>query len=259
MEFKYLRINVENGIAILTLSRPEALNALNKGMLQELNGAIHMLEVNQDVDILVITGEGKSFVAGADISEMAEYSPKEAREYGFLGQNVFRKLEKLSKPTIAAINGYALGGGCELALACDLRIASNKAKFGQPEVSLGITPGFSGTQRLPKIVGLAKAKELIFTGKIITADESFGIGLVDKVVSNEELMSEVLELANSILINGQLAVRSAKKAIDEGYNESIDIGNKYELNYFSKCFETFDQKEGMKAFSEKRKPEFKSK
>jgi enoyl-CoA hydratase len=207
---------------------------------------------------LVITGEGKSFVAGADISEMAHLSEAEGLAFGQLGAAVFKKIEDLPFPVIAAVNGFALGGGCELAMACDIRIASAKAKFGQPEVGLGIIPGFSGTYRLPKLVGQGMAKELIYTGKVIAADEALRIGLVGSVVEPEELEGAVDALLAAILKNAPIAVRYAKACINGNYDLPADESIALENHYFAKCFTTEDQKEGMAAFLEKRKATFKN-
>ncbi|KRQ87892.1 putative enoyl-CoA hydratase echA8 [Caloramator mitchellensis] len=251
----------EENIAVLTISRPKALNALNTKVLKELDGAIDEIENDNEIYALVITGDGeKAFVAGADIAEMKDMNPKEARNFSILGNKVFRRIESLRIPTIAAVNGYALGGGCELAMACDIRIASETAKFGQPEVGLGITPGFGGTQRLSRIVGKSKAKELIFTGDVIDANEALRIGLVNKVVKKEELIDEAKKLANKISQNAPIAVGLAKAAIDRGYQADIDTAIMYEAEVFSQCFATEDQKDGMTAFTEKRKVEkFKNK
>lgn len=256
--FKNMKLSVENGIALLTMDRPQALNALNSHTLKELNMAIDEFENNDDIRVVIITGAGKSFVAGADISEMKELNAAEGRKFGLLGNKIFRRLELLEKPVIAAINGFALGGGCELSMACDIRIASEKAKFGQPEVSLGITPGFGGTQRLSRLVGLGKAKELIFTGDMIRADEALRIGLVNKVVAPEELMNEALNMANKIAQNAPIAVAYSKVAINRGAEVDVDTGLMYEGEVFGACFSTEDQKEGMGAFLEKREKSFKN-
>lgn len=209
--------------------------------------------------MLIITGEGKAFVAGADIREMQDKNLSESKKFAELGHEVFRKIELLEKPVIAAVNGYALGGGCELAMSCDIRIAGEKAKFGQPEVGLGITPGFGGTQRLARLVGTAKAKEIIFTTNMINSEEAEKIGLVNKVVPQDELMSETEEMAKKIAAQGQIAVRYSKNAINRGIETDIETGMDIERNLFSLCFTTEDQKEGMKAFTEKRKAEYKNK
>jgi len=246
----------EGNIGVLTISRPCALNALDFKTLVELDKVLDELEGDESLYVLIITGDGeKSFVAGADISQMKDMNPIQARNFSILGNKVFKKIENLRIPTIAAVNGYALGGGCELALACDIRIACEGAKFGQPEVGLGITPGFGGTQRLTRIVGLAKAKELIFTGEIIDANEALRIGLVNKIVKKEELMEAALKLARKIASNAPIAVMLAKSSINKGYQMDIDTAVMYETEVFSQCFSTEDQKDAMIAFLEKRKVE----
>jgi enoyl-CoA hydratase len=251
---------VKGHIAVLTINRPEALNALNTNVLDELLQAVTQAEADSSVYVLVITGAGKAFVAGADISQMRDLSAVEAKAFGEFGNSVFYKIETISKPVIAAVNGYALGGGCELAMACDIRIAGTKAKFGQPEVGLGITPGFGGTQRLPRIVGASKAKELILTAETIGAEEALRIGLVSKVVADEELMDTALAKANKIAGNAQIAVRQSKDAINKGMQSDIATGLSYEAQAFAVCFSTEDQKDAMTAFVNKSKvTEFKNK
>ncbi|MEG0794916.1 MAG: short-chain-enoyl-CoA hydratase [Odoribacter sp.] len=257
MDYKKLIIEKQENICIVKINHPEALNALNIQILTELGQAFDEIEADKDTDVVVLTGEGRSFVAGADIAEMSVMKADEGKHFGQLGAAVFRKIELLSKPVIAAINGFALGGGCELAMACDIRIASVKAKFGQPEVGLGIVPGFSGTQRLPRIVGLGKAKELIYTATVIPAEEAYRIGLVNKVVEPEELMTEAIAMAKVIASKAQLAVRYAKEAINRGVETDIETGIAIETNLFGLCFATTDQKEGMEAFLWKKKAEFK--
>ncbi|MEG2276352.1 MAG: short-chain-enoyl-CoA hydratase [Odoribacter sp.] len=257
MDYKKLIIEKQENICIVKINHPEALNALNIQILTELGQAFDEIEADKDTDVVVLTGEGRSFVAGADIAEMSVMKADEGKHFGQLGAAVFRKIELLSKPVIAAINGFALGGGCELAMACDIRIASVKAKFGQPEVGLGIIPGFSGTQRLPRIVGLGKAKELIYTATVIPAEEAYRIGLVNKVVEPEELMTEAIAMAKVIASKAQLAVRYAKEAINRGVETDIETGIAIETNLFGLCFATTDQKEGMEAFLWKKKAEFK--
>jgi len=259
MEFKSLILKKENKVCVLSINRPNALNALNTETLQELNAAIDLIERDEEVYVVLITGEGKAFVAGADILEMKEKNAEESRKFAKLGLETFRKIELLEKPVIAAVNGFALGGGCELAMSCDIRIAGEKAKFGQPEVGLGITPGFAGTQRLPRLVGPAKAKELIFTADMINAVEAEKIGLVNKVVPQEELMSEAMKLASKIASKGQIAVKYAKSAINRGIETDIETGMEIERDLFGLCFATEDQKEGMTAFIQKRAAEFKNK
>lgn len=249
----------EGNIGILSINRPDALNALNMVVLEELNQAIDMVNNDEDVHVLILTGEGRAFVAGADIAEMKNMNPMEARAFAEKGISVFRKIELMEKPVIAAINGFALGGGCELSMCCDIRIASEKAKFGQPEVGLGITPGFAGTQRLSRLVGVGRAKELIFTCDIIGAEEAYRIGLVNKVVAPEELINTAIEMANKIISKGQIAVRYSKTAINRGIETDLDTGMAIEKDLFGLCFSTEDQKEGMGAFLEKRTPNYKLK
>ncbi|WP_068555282.1 short-chain-enoyl-CoA hydratase [Thermotalea metallivorans] len=259
MKRKFVKLSKEGRVAVITMNRPEALNALNTETLKELDAAVDQLATDSEVDVIILTGEGKAFVAGADIAEMKGLSAEEGRRFGILGQQIFRKLELMEKPVIAAVNGFALGGGCELAMSCDIRIASEKAKFGQPEVGLGITPGFSGTQRLARLIGISKAKEWIFTGDMVDAGEAERWGLVNKVVSHEQLMEEAIGLASKIASKAQLAVRYAKIAINRGMETDIDTGIQIEADLFGLCFATQDQKEGMAAFLEKRKPNFQSK
>ena len=244
-------------IATITINRPDALNALNLEVLEELDQLITQAQDDQDAYVIIITGAGRAFVAGADISQMKDLEPNDAKHFGEYGNSVFSKIEETSKPFIAAVNGYALGGGCELAMACDIRIAGTKAKFGQPEVGLGITPGFGGTQRLPRIVGLAKAKELIFTAQTIGAEEALRIGLVNQVVPDEELMAAALEMAKKIAGNAQIAIRQSKLAITRGIQCDVRTGVALEAQAFALCFSSQDQKNAMTAFVNKEKiPEF---
>lgn len=259
MDFNDVLFKKDRNIGIISINRPNALNALNSNVLGELDNTVDMVIDDDDVHILIITGEGRAFVAGADISEMKDMNMFAARKFAEKGSKLFRKIELMEKPVIAAVNGFALGGGCELAMCCDLRIASTKAKFGQPEVGLGIIPGFAGTQRLSRIIGLGKAKELIFTTEMIDAEEAYRIGLVNKIVPGEELMDEAIAMANKIVSNGQIAVRFAKVAINRGIETDIETGMDIEKNLFGLCFATEDQKEGMEAFLEKRKPNYKLK
>lgn len=247
-------MEISEAICTLTINRPEALNALNRSVLAEMDAALD--SVPEGAGALIITGAGKAFVAGADIPEMAAMAPKEAEEFSRLGQGVFSKLASMNMPVVAAVNGYALGGGCELALACDIRIASEKAKFGQPEVGLGIIPGFGGTQRMVRAAGEAKAKELIFTGAVIDASEALRIGLVNKVVPPEKLIEESRALVKAIMEKGPAAIRLAKSAIDGGAGLPLEKGLELEARLFGECFATSNQKEGMRAFAEKRKPAF---
>lgn len=245
-------------LAIVTFNRPNALNALNSQTLIELKRVIQKIEEDPSVTVVIFTGSGKAFIAGADIKEMSDLSAEEGRRFATLGQGVFSSIEKLEKVTIAAINGFALGGGLELAMSCDLRYASEKAKLGQPEVSLGITPGFAGTQRLPKLVGISKAKELIFTGRMIDAATAEKIGLVNGITSGD-VLEVAIEISDAISAQAPLAIKYAKKAIDMSVNVSIAEGNEIEASYFGLCFATEDQKHGMKAFLNKEKAEFKNK
>lgn len=260
MELKNVILEKEGNLAIVTINRPKALNALNSETLADLDLVITDLENDSNIYCVILTGSGeKAFVAGADIAEMKDLNEEQGREFGILGNKVFRRLEILDKPVIAAISGFALGGGCELAMSCDIRIASEKAKFGQPEAGLGITPGFGGTQRLPRIVGLGKAKELIYTGAIIKADEALRIGLVNKVVTLETLIEEAKAMANSIIANAPIAVKLCKDAINRGMQVDMDSAIAIEAEDFGKCFITEDQVEGMSAFIERRAKTFQNK
>ena len=256
---KTVKLEKKDKIAILTISRPEALNALNAQVIGDLEEAVAMIEKDSDAAALIITGEGRSFVAGADIGEQAVLDLEGGRDWGRRGSALMRRIELLQIPTIAAVNGFALGGGCELALACDIIIAGKKAKFGQPEVGLGITPGFSGTQSLPRRVGIGKAKELIFTGAMINADEALNIGLANKVTEQEDLMAEAEAMAQAITKNAPLAVKYSKAAIARGMEVDIDAGIAIENELFAMCFASRDQKEGMQAFLEKRPASFENK
>ena len=251
----YIQVTSEAHVAVLTIDRPKALNALNSEVLAELECAIDALDLS-DIRALIITGSGeRSFVAGADIGEMSTLSKAEGEAFGKKGNDIFRKIETLPIPVIAAVNGFALGGGNELAMSCDIRYCSDNAVFGQPEVGLGITPGFGGTQRLVRIVGTGKAKEMVFTGQNIKADEAYRIGLVNGVYPREELMPAVMKLAQKIASNAPIAVRNSKRAVTDGFLSDLDHAIAIEEQYFSECFETEDQREGMKAFLEKRKVE----
>ncbi|MDF2883060.1 MAG: crt [Clostridiaceae bacterium] len=257
MEFNNVILEKCGKTAVVKINRPKALNALNTETLKELDIVITELEHDKNIFAVILTGEGeKAFVAGADITEMKGLSTIEGRNFGILGNKVFRRLENLDKPVIAAVNGFALGGGCELAMSCDIRIASTKAKFGQPEVGLGITPGFGGTQRLARLVGLGAAKELIYTAKVIKADEAYRIGLVNKVVEPEKLLDEAKELADTITAQAPVAVKLCKSAINRGIQCDIDTALAYESEVFGECFSTEDQKEGMNAFVERREKSF---
>lgn len=240
-------------VGIITMNRPETLNALSSDMLHELSNALDEAEKNEDIFVLIIIGAGRAFVAGADISEMTTMNVAQAKALADMGNNIYLRLENMGKPTIAAINGFALGGGCELALSCDIRIASEKAKFGQPEVGLGIIPGFGGTQRMARIVGTGIALELILTGKTIDANYAMNIGLVNHMVPHDKLMDTALDLADTISSQAQLAVRSSKQAVRRGIQCDMDTAATYEALAFAVCFDTEDQKDAMWAFVEKRK------
>ncbi|NLJ57839.1 MAG: enoyl-CoA hydratase/isomerase family protein [Tissierellia bacterium] len=257
MEFKNLLLETKDDICTIKINNPKSLNALNEEVLKDLDAAFDQVAADDDASIIVLTGEGKAFVAGADIAFMKELSVEDAKKFSAMGAKIFRKIETLDKIVIAAVNGFALGGGCELAMACDIRIASEKAKFGQPEVGLGITPGFSGTQRLPRLIGLGRAKELILTGSHIDAQEAYRIGLVNKVTDKESLMEETYAMAKKIISNSKSATRYAKEAMNVGIETDIETGIGVEVNLFGLCFAHQDQKEGMGAFIEKRRPNFK--
>lgn len=256
-EYNNLLYETSEKICVVTINRPKALNALNAETIYELGRLFEELGKDNAVKAVILTGSGdKSFVAGADITEMQKMTAIEGRNWGKTAQAVFSKIENLPKLVIAAVNGYALGGGCEIAMACDIRIASEKAKFAQPEVSLGIPPGFGGTQRLPRLVGKGRAKEMLFTGDMIDAAEAYRIGLVNKVTTPEELLPKATEMALKILSRAPLAVQVCKDAVNTGLNVDLESGIAYEAEVFGLCFATQDQKEGMSAFMEKRKAVF---
>ena len=256
MSYQFLTLAVENRIATLTVNRPDKLNALNDATIAELGKAIDEVRTRDDVAGLVVTGAGRAFVAGADISELSSQTPTIAKARARGGQEIFRRFETSPKPVIAAVNGFALGGGCELALACHIRIASNKAKFGQPEVKLGTCPGYGGTQRLARLIGKGRAIQLITTAEIIDAEEAWRIGLVNKVVAPDELMNATMEMMGTILANGPLAVALCIEAIDRGLEMSLEEGLVLEANHFGLLAATEDMTEGMNAFLEKRAPVF---
>lgn len=249
----FVKYEQDEMIGIITINRSEALNALNSSVLDEIGDCFDNIDINA-IRAVVLTGEGiKSFVAGADIGEMSKLSKTEGEAFGKKGNDIFRKIETFPIPVIAAINGYALGGGCELAMSCDIRICSDNAVFGQPETGLGITPGFGGTQRLARLVGPGMAKQLIYTARNIKADEAFRIGLVNAIYSPEELMPAAKKMAATIAQNAPIAVRACKKAINDGLDAKMDDAIVIEEKLFGSCFETHDQIEGMNAFLEKRK------
>jgi enoyl-CoA hydratase len=253
-----LLFELSNGIARITVNRPDKLNALNVTVISELDDAVTRIETDAAVRGVILTGAGqKAFVAGADISELAGQSPIEGKLRSMVGQQVFRRLERCGKPVIAAINGFALGGGCELAMACHIRIAAEHAKFGQPEVKLGIGPGYGGTVRLPRLVGKGRALELLLTGEMIDAAEAYRLGLVNRVVPADKLLSEAESMLQTILGNGPLAIRACLEAVDAGLETSLDQALLLEANHFGLLTATEDMREGTKAFLEKRKPAFK--
>ncbi|HAL11606.1 MAG TPA: enoyl-CoA hydratase [Ruminococcaceae bacterium] len=252
---EFINYEVEGQIGIITINRPKALNALNSTVLDELDKTLDAVDL-EAVRCLILTGAGeKSFVAGADIGEMSTLTQSEGEAFGKKGNDVFRKLETFPLPVIAAVNGFALGGGCEISMSCDIRICSENAVFGQPEVGLGITPGFGGTQRLARIVGTGKAKEMIYGARNIKAEEAYRIGLVNNVYPLDELMPAAKKLAATIARNAPIAVRACKRAINEGLQVDMDQAIVIEEKLFGSCFESHDQKEGMAAFLEKRKVE----
>ena len=252
-----VEVTREGAVAVVTVSRPEALNALNTQTNEELLAVVRELSADGSVRAVVLTGAGdKSFVAGADIAEMKDFSAEQGRVFGALGQAVMSGIEAAPQPWIAAVNGFALGGGCELALACDIRIAAENAKFGQPEINLGITPGFGGTQRLPRAVGDGWAKYLVLSGRHVRADEALRIGLVQVVVAKSELMTQAMKLAEELAGKSPLAMRYCKAAVLAASNSDITTGQGIERDLFALAFASEDQSEGMSAFLEKRTPEF---
>lgn len=259
MDYNTIKYEVNEHIAKITMNRPKALNALNSEVLDELDKCLDEIKANNDLRVLIITGEGRSFIAGADIKEMSDLGGLEAKAFGNKGLSVFRKIETLPIPVIAAVNGFALGGGCELAMSCDIRIASNKALFGQPEVGLGLIPGFGGTQRLQRLVGQGWAKYLIYSAENIKADKALEIGLVQDVVEVEELEERVNTLAEAIASKAPIAVKLAKEAINQGAQVDIDQAMRIEENAFGLVFTTEDKNIGTQAFINKEKAEFQNK
>ena len=257
--YEALKYEVKDGIAYITVCRPEALNALNSKVIAELYDAFAEFDADADARVAILTGDGRSFVAGADIGEMAGFNTLEAREFAKAGHRTMNFIENVSKPVIAAVNGFALGGGCELSMACDIRIASSKAKFGQPEVGLGLIPGFGGTQRLSRLVGKGMAKYLIYTAEVIGAEEAGRIGLVEKVVEPDELMPTCEAVAKTIMSKAPIAVGVAKHAINNGFDMDMKSASELEVSEFGISFSSEDLKEGTSAFLEKRAPEFKNK
>ncbi len=253
MNYEILKLEVNNNIAIVTISRPNAMNALNTRFFMEMDQMILDVSENKDIRVMIITGEGKAFVAGADISEMVDMNSEEGSNFSRVGQNTFSSLEKMEIPVIAAINGFALGGGCELAMGCDFRIASTLAKFGQPEVNLGLIPGYAATQRLPRLVGLSNALYLLCTADMINAEDALRMGLVQKVVEPDQLLTEAIAMATKIASKGPLAVRKIKKVTRAGMHTDFISGSELESKEFGSLFGN-EGAEGMRAFLEKRKP-----
>lgn len=256
--YETIKYEVKDAIAYITVNRPKAMNALNSQVLDELYDAFNAAEGDESVRAIVLTGEGKAFVAGADIAEMSKMNPVEAREFGKKGHKLMNYIDNTETPVVCAINGFALGGGCELAMACDIRIASENAKFGQPEVGLGLIPGFGGNLRLPRLVGKGMAKYLILSGDMIDAQEAYRIGLVQKVVAADALEEEANKVAGKIASQAPIAVRFANDVINNGYDMDMKSASAYEVNTFGIPFASEDMKEGTTAFLEKRKPEWKN-
>ena len=251
----FVDYTAEGHVGIITINRPKALNALNEDVLKDIEAAFDAVDLSE-IRAIIVTGAGeKSFVAGADIAAMSTMTKEQGEAFGKFGNDIFRKIETFPVPVIAAVNGFALGGGNELAMSCDIRICSDNALFGQPEVGLGITPGFGGTQRLARLIGVGKAKEMVYGARNIKADEAYRLGLVKAVYTQEELMPAAMKLASGIAKNAPIAVRNSKKAMNEGLQVDMDQAIVIEEKAFGDCFETEDQKEGMTAFLEKRKVE----
>lgn len=258
MTYANIIYQAEAGIVTITFNRPKALNALNTALLEELSHALDQIAADENLRVLVLTGAGeKAFVAGADITELATFNSLRAKNFAQNGHQILQKLQELPIAVIAAVNGFALGGGTEIAVACDFIYASENAKFGQPEINLGLIPGFGGTQRLPRLIGKNMAKELIFTGKMISATEAQQTGLVNKVVPPETLMDEVMKTAREIASKGKVSLRAAKQAINRGMDVDLSTACDIEIDAFSLCYASPDAKEGTRAFVEKRKPDFK--
>jgi len=258
MTYENIETEIKNLIGYIYINRPKALNALDVKTVEELECAFYTMKDDKNVRVIILTGRGdKAFVAGADITQFNSYNTVQAKEFAEAGQKVFDMIENLGKPVIAAINGFALGGGCELAMACTLRIASEKAKLGQPEINLGLIPGYGGTQRLSRLVGKTKAMELILTGDFIDAQEALAIGLVNKVVPQEDLLPEVEKLAGKIATKSPVILKLALESVNRGLNTALREGCEIEASLFGSCFSTKDKTEGVNAFLEKRKPDFK--
>ena len=259
MSYVNILVQKKENIGIIKINRPNHLNALNKDTILELTKAVEELEKDKNIKVIILTGEGKAFIAGADIKQMRDMNPSEAKKFAEMGHKLLMNIEKSRLPFIAAINGYALGGGCEVMMACDITIASTGAKIGQPEINLGIHPGFGGTQRLPRLVGRMKAKQLLLTGDNIDANEAQRVGLINMVVKDDKLMEEAEKIAGKIASKSTVQTDFIKKLVNKGMEVDLKKACELEISYFSKSFETEDQKEGMNAFLEKRKPIFKGK
>lgn len=257
MAYENIIFEIEGNVAVIKFNRPKAMNSINRDVMTEFDDALDKIEADISIKVLVLTGEGKAFVAGADIAHMVDLSPLEMRKFSQDGQDLFFRIENLPIPVIASVNGFALGGGCEVAMASDFIYASEKAKFGQPEIGLGIIPGFGGTQRLSRLVGKAMAKELCMTGGMISAEEAKGIGLVNKVFAPEKLWEATMETAKVLASKGKVSMMAVKRCIDRGCDLDLHSGCYMEADNFGYCVATPDGKEGMSAFIEKRKPEFK--
>jgi len=258
MAYKNIIFKQEKGIATITFNRPEVLNALNEASLQEFSNALDAVASDEDIRVLVLTGAGeKSFVAGADITEFLRFNVLKAKIFAETGHGLINRLQELPIPVIAAVNGFALGGGCEIVIGCDFIYAAENAMFGLPEINLGIIPGFGGTQRLPRLIGKNMAKEMIFTGKMISAAEAHAVGWVNTVCPQDELMAEVMKTATIIASKGKASLRAAKQAINNGMDVDLKTGCRIEIDAFAVCLASPDAKEGTKAFLEKRPPDFK--
>ncbi|MEJ2038271.1 MAG: enoyl-CoA hydratase-related protein [Desulfosarcinaceae bacterium] len=258
MPYENILVETGEGIMTITFNRPKALNALSAALLAELSDVLDKVADDEEIRVLVLTGAGeKAFIAGADIRELSQCDALQAKRFAQTGQAVIGKLQKLAIPTIAAVNGFALGGGSEMALACDFIYAADTATFGLPEITLGLIPGFGGTQRLPRLIGANVAKELIFTGRMVKADEARALGLVNRICENGSLLAEVTKTARAMAVKGKVALRAAKEAVNSGLNVDLETGLKIERDAFALCMASPDAKEGTQAFLEKRKPEFK--
>ncbi|CAN2039876.1 Crotonyl-CoA hydratase [Candidatus Magnetomoraceae bacterium gMMP-15] len=260
MSYESIIFKVDEGIATITFNRPKALNALNHQVWMEFSAALDEITANEDIRVLILTGAGeKAFIAGADITELTKCNPLQCRQLGKKGQDLLLRMEGIAIPVIGAVNGFALGGGCEMAMACDFIYASENAKFGLPEITLGLIPGFGGTQRLPRMVGKNIAKEMLFTGKMISAAEAKEVGLVNKVCAQDKLMDEVMKTAKAIASKGKYSLQAGKRVVNSGLDVDLATGCKIEADAFGLCMASEDGKEGTSAFLEKRKANFKGK